>query len=98
MKSPYPSSQTRDPLSSVLRRRSEATHFPPKVLRSSNDTLNSTVKQNLQASLHTFTDEDELDELIDNDNISDAISSTINPFDSSLLCVKAIIPSAHTHR
>lgn len=41
-----------------------------------------------------FTDENEVDDLIDNDNLSDAISSTINPFDSSLLSVKGIIPTA----
>ncbi len=91
MKPPYPISQTRDPLSTILRhRRSQVNHLPPKIPRSSIDTI----KQNFQStSIHAFSDNNEIDELIDNDNVSDAINTTINPFDSSILCVKAIIPS-----
>jgi hypothetical protein len=52
------------------------------------------VKQNFQSpSIHTFTDENELDEFIENENLSYAISATNNTLDSSILCVKSIIPS-----
>jgi hypothetical protein len=52
------------------------------------------VKQNSQStSIHTFTDENELDEFIENENLSYAISATNNTLDSSILCVKSIIPS-----
>jgi len=93
MKPPYPLPQSRDQLSTILyHRRSQANHLLPKGPRSSIDTT----KQNFRStSIHTFTDDNEINELIDNDNISDAaISTTINPFDSSILSVKAIIPSA----
>jgi hypothetical protein len=59
------------------------------------DGINSIAKQNLHsASLHTLPGYSEPDEFVDNDNISDAISTTIKPFDPSLLCVKSIIPLA----
>jgi len=68
MKPPYPISQTRDSLSTILRhRRSQVNHLPPKVPRSSIDTI----KQNFQStSIHAFSDNNEIDELIDNDNVS----------------------------
>jgi hypothetical protein len=96
MKPSFPSIQTRDPLSAILRyRRPQLVNYPPKAPRTSVDATNSSVKQHFQStSIHTFTDNADLDELIDNDNVSDTISTTINPFDSSLLCVKSIIPSA----
>ncbi|CAF0913540.1 unnamed protein product [Rotaria sordida] len=96
MKPPYPAAQARDPLSAIVRnRRSQAINYSAKLPRSSTDTINSSAKQNfLSTTFHSNTDNNELDELIDNDNVSDTISTTINPFDSTLLCVKSIIPSA----
>lgn len=102
IKPPLSSSQIRDPLSSILRyRRSQAHHYPTKAPRPSIDAMNSASKQNFQStSYHTYPDDNEFDELIDNDNVSDALSTTIKTFDSSLLCVKSIIPSVapqHIH-
>jgi len=76
-------------------RRSQPIQFPPKARRPSIDTINSTVKQNFQSTaFHLFTEDNDLDELIDNDTISDVRSTTLNPLDSSILSVKSIIPSA----
>jgi hypothetical protein len=76
-------------------RRSQVNNLPSKVPRSSNDTINPTVKHNFQStSLPTFADNSDLDELIDNDNVSNITNTIFHPFGSSLLCVKSIIPSA----
>ena len=81
---------TRDPLSAMSRQsRSQAMNTSTRVSRPSADSVRQQTN-----SLHAFVDNNELDGLIDHDNVSEAISTTIQPFDSSLLCVKAIIPSA----
>ncbi|CAF2252489.1 unnamed protein product [Rotaria magnacalcarata] len=96
IKPPYPIKQTRDPLSAVLRnRRSQQTNCSAKTRDSSSDTITASNKQTaLSATLHTITNANELVEIINKDHVSDAMIATINPFYSSLLCVKAIVPSA----
>lgn len=96
LKPPFPSLPPRDPLSTMSRQsRSQAIHSSSKVSRQPTDSAHTAVKQSFpSSSLHAFVDSSETDGLIDNDNASDTISTTINPFDSSMLCVKAIIPSA----
>ncbi|CAF3547173.1 unnamed protein product [Rotaria sp. Silwood1] len=96
MRPPYPVTQTRDPLSAIVRnRRSQTINCSAKIRHSSTDAMSLSAKPNLlSTTLHACTDDNEFDELIDNDNVSDTISTAIHPFDSTLLCVKSIIPSA----
>ncbi|CAF4390870.1 unnamed protein product [Rotaria sp. Silwood2] len=89
MKPPYPATLTRDPLSAIVRNRhSQTINCSAKLHHSSSHANSSSAKPSLPSTiLHTYTDDNELDELIDNDNVSDTISTTINPFDSTLLLI-----------
>lgn len=90
MKPPQPSANPRDPLSIFLRhRRAQTNNVSTKTRQPSVDALNSSAKQNI-----SLTDDSELDGLIDRDDVSDILSTTKNPFDSTLLSVKSIIPLA----
>ena len=54
--------------------------------------MNSSFKQNLHSgTLNSFIDSNESDDLFDDENISDTLSTSFNP---SILSVKSIIPSA----
>jgi hypothetical protein len=66
--------------------------YPTKTPRSAADT---TMKSNFQStSFHTFTDNNELDDTIENESYTETINTSNNPLNSSILCVKSIIPSA----
>ena len=74
--------------------RSQPVNFSAKVPYSVTGAMKSSAKQNFSSSAHhSLADDNDFDELIDNDAASDALSTIINTFDSSLLSVKSIIPS-----
>lgn len=95
LKPPYPQSPGRDPPSTAGLRHSRPIppiSSPSKTTRASAEILQTSAKQQQQPAVQLPTENTDPDGLIDFDDVSDTISTTLNPFDSSLLSIKPLVP------